>query len=50
MGKSTWDDPLVYRDLLVAMYDHFSPPMATLGEIADAAKVAGSWQFTTGGV
>lgn len=50
MGKSAWDDPLVYRDLLVAMCDHFSPSMAALGEIADVAKAAGGWQFTNGGL
>lgn len=50
MGKSSWDDPLVYRDLLMAMYNKFSPSMTDLGEIADAAKAAGGWQFTNGGL
>lgn len=50
MGKSTWDDATVYRDLLIAMYDHFSPSMTALGEIADAANAASGRQLTKGGI
>lgn len=48
MGKTSWDEYELYRDLLVAMADHFKPSMTDLAKIAEAARAAGGWQFSNG--
>lgn len=48
--KHSWDEPGVYRDIMLAMYDQFSPSLAELDQVVDKAKAMGGWTFTRGGL
>ncbi|ROW06423.1 hypothetical protein VMCG_04424 [Cytospora schulzeri] len=50
MPPSTYEQPGLWRDIALAMYEHWSPSKMDLGQITETAKELGGWNLTASGL
>ncbi|ROW04389.1 hypothetical protein VSDG_00737 [Cytospora chrysosperma] len=50
MAPSNYEQPGFWRDIALAMYEHWSPSKTDLGQITRTAKVTGGWEITVSGL